>query len=68
METYNVDTRPTVLLIDGAHALRRAMYQQSLRDLSNAQGVPTGAIFGFLNIIKGAITSMSVNVLPMLFS
>ena len=61
METYKVDTRPTVLLIDGAHALRRAMYQPSLRDLSNANGVPTGAIFGFMNILRGAINSMSAN-------
>lgn len=61
MQTYSVDTRPTVLLIDGAHALRRAMYQQNLRELSNAQGMPTGAIFGFLNILKSAVTSMSAN-------
>lgn len=63
METYNVDMRPTVLLIDGAHALRRAMYQQNLRELSNSRGMPTGAIYGFLNIIKGAVTSMSANSL-----
>lgn len=61
MENYSVDMRPTVLLIDGAHALRRSMYQPSLRELSNAQGMPTGAIYGFLNILKSAVTSMSAN-------
>lgn len=63
MQTYSVDTRPTVLLIDGAHALRRSMYAQNLRELSNSQGMPTGAIYGFLNILKAAVTSMSASAL-----
>jgi 5'-3' exonuclease len=63
VQTYSVDTRPTVLLIDGAHALRRSMYAQNLRELSNSQGMPTGAIYGFLNILKAAVTSMSANAL-----
>lgn len=61
METYALDTRPTILLIDGAHALRRSMYAGNLRELSNSRGMPTGAIFGFLNIMKSAISSMSAN-------
>lgn len=61
MQTYSVDTRPTVLLIDGAHALRRSMYVDNLRGLSNSRGMPTGAIYGFLNILKAAVTSMSAN-------
>ena len=63
MQTYNVDTRPTILLIDGAHALRRSMYAQNLRELSNSQGMPTGAIYGFLNILKAATSSMSANAI-----
>lgn len=63
LETYNVDLRPTVLLIDGAHALRRSMYASNLRELSNSRGMPTGAIYGFLNILKAAVTSMSANSL-----
>lgn len=59
MQTYNVDMRPTILLVDGAHMLRRAMYQSGLRELSNSKGVPTGAVFGFLNSLKAAVTSMS---------
>jgi len=61
MNTYSVDTRPTILLIDGAHMLRRAMYQPNLRELSNSQGMPTGAIYGFIQSLKSAVTSMSAN-------
>lgn len=61
METYSVDMRPTVLLVDGAHMLRRSMYQNGLRELSNSRGVPTGAIYGFMNSLKAAVTSMSAN-------
>lgn len=61
METYSVDMRPTVLLVDGAHMLRRSMYQNGLRELSNSKGVPTGAIYGFMNSLKSAVTSMSAN-------
>lgn len=63
LKAYNVDVKPTVLLIDGAHALRRSMYANNLRDLSNSRGMPTGAIYGFLNILKAAVTSMSANTL-----
>lgn len=63
MQTYGLDMRPTVLLIDGAHALRRSMYASNLRELSNSAGVPTGAIYGFLNILKAAVTSMSASTL-----
>lgn len=63
MQTYNLDMRPTVLLIDGAHALRRSMYAQNLRELSNSRGMPTGAIYGFLNILRSAVTSMSASTL-----
>ena len=63
MQNYSIDTRPTILLIDGAHALRRSMYASNLRELSNSQGMPTGAIYGFLNILKAAVTSMSASTL-----
>ena len=61
MKTYNPNLKPTVLLIDGAHALRRSMYAGNLRELSNSKGMPTGAIYGFLNILKAAVTSMNAN-------
>lgn len=61
MQSYGLDTRPTILLLDGAHALRRSMYASNLRELSNSNGMPTGAIYGFLNILRSAVTSMSAS-------
>lgn len=61
MQAYSVDMRPTVLLIDGAHALRRAQYSPNLRELSTSQGVPTGGVYGFLNTLRSAVTNMSAN-------
>lgn len=63
MQAYSVDMRPTVLLIDGAHALRRSQYSPNLRELSTSQGVPTGGIYGFLNTLRSAVTNMSANSL-----
>lgn len=60
METYAVKTPdPVILIIDGAHTLRRAMYQSNLRELSNSTGMPTGAIYGFMQSLKSAISNMS---------
>lgn len=60
METYSVKTPdPVILIIDGAHTLRRAMYQNSLRELSNATGMPTGAIYGFMQSLRAAVSNMS---------
>ena len=61
LETFNIDMRPTVLLVDGAHTLRRSQFQESLRGLSNSVGMPTGAIFGFFNSLRAAINSMSAS-------
>jgi len=54
-----MNIQPTILLVDGAHMLRRSMYQPAYRELSNSIGVPTGAIFGFLNSLKSAVNSLS---------
>lgn len=60
MEAYSVKTpEPVILIIDGAHTLRRAMYQSNLRDLSNATGMPTGAIYGFMQSLRAAVNNMS---------
>ena len=60
MKTYDVKIdAPTILIIDGAHMLRRAQYQPNLRDLSNSTGMPTGAVYGFLQSLRSTITGMS---------
>ncbi len=43
-----------LLLIDGHSIINRAFY--GVPDLTNSEGVHTGAIFGFLNIIQKVIT------------
>lgn len=59
----NLNMKPVILLIDGAHMLRRSMYQPALRELSNSKGMPTGAIYGFLNSLKSAVNSLSAQSL-----
>ena len=61
MESYTPKDEPLVLLCDGAHMLRRNMYAGNLRELTNSRGMPTGAIYGFMNSIKAAVTSMSAS-------
>lgn len=51
MINYKPKYESTVLIVDGAHALRRSMYQPSYRELSTAQGMPTGAVFGVCKIL-----------------
>jgi DNA polymerase I len=43
------DSRPRLFLIDGSSYIFRAFY--ALPPLSNSRGLPTNAIFGFLNIL-----------------
>lgn len=62
MNSYEVNiSKPTILLIDAAHALRRSMYQPALRELSNSIGMPTGGIYGFMNSLKSVINGMSAS-------
>ncbi|MCW2276723.1 DNA polymerase I [Heliophilum fasciatum] len=41
---------PVFLIIDGSSLLHRAFY--ALPPLSNAEGIPTNAVFGFLNMLE----------------
>lgn len=50
-----------LLIIDGAHMLRRSMYQPALRDLTTSTGIPSGAIFGFLQSLKSAINTLQAS-------
>ena len=44
------DRRPTLLLIDGSHALFRAYF--AVRHLASPTGKPTGAVFGFVSMLQ----------------
>ena len=40
----------TMLLIDGNSIINRAFYATQNTFMTSSQGVPTGAVYGFLNI------------------
>ena len=42
--------RPSLLLIDGSHALFRAFF--AVRHLASPSGMPTGAVFGFVSMLQ----------------
>ncbi len=42
--------RPKLVLIDGFHNIFRAFY--AIRNLSNSKGLPTNAVFGFVQMLK----------------
>ncbi len=47
------ERRPTLLLIDGSHALFRAYF--AVRHLTSPTGQPTGAVFGFVSMLQKLI-------------
>lgn len=60
---YSPSYRPNILILDGNHALRRAMYTPSTRSLSNKQGMPTGGIYSFFNSLRSTVSSIQANAL-----
>ncbi len=48
---------PTLLLIDGLSLVFQAFY--AIRGLTNAQGVPTGAVLGFTRAVQKMLTSFA---------
>jgi len=48
--------QPQLILIDGSSYLYRAFYVPQLKRMSNAQGLPTGAVFGVINMIKSLLS------------
>ena len=63
MNTYEPKVDPLILVCDGAHMLRRNMYINNLRELTNSTGMPTGAIYGFMNSLTAAVNSMNASSL-----
>lgn len=63
MEYYQPNYRPTILIVDGNYFIRRAMYTPSTRELSNKQGMPTGAIYSFFNSLRSTVSSIQCNAL-----
>lgn len=57
--------RPKLYLIDGSSYIYRAFYAMSR--LSNAQGLPTQAIFGFIQMIRKIVEQEKPDYLAMVF-
>ena len=55
---HEVKIHRHVLLVDGAHMLRRNMYVPALRELTNSTGVVTGPTYGFLQSLLSSYTTM----------
>ena len=54
-----------LLLVDGHSILNRAFY--GMPDLTNAKGVHTGAVYGFLNILFSQIDELQPDYLTVAF-
>ncbi len=55
----------TLLAVDGNSILNRAFY--GIRPLTTKDGIPTNAVYGFVNILKKAIDSVSPDSLAVAF-
>ena len=54
-----------VLLVDGHSILNRAFY--GMPDLTNAKGIHTGAVYGFLNILFSQLDELKPDYLTVAF-
>ena len=50
----------TLVIIDGHSWVNRAYF--SLKDLRNKEGFPTGAIYGFRNMLRGVLNKEYINL------
>jgi len=60
----SADTKK-LLIVDGNSILNRAFY--GIRPLSTAEGIPTNAVYGFVNILKKHLDSLSPDYLACAF-
>ncbi|WP_311487774.1 DNA polymerase I [uncultured Helcococcus sp.] len=54
-----------ILLIDGSSLIFRAFY--AIRNLSTKDGLPTGAVYGFVNMLNAAIKQIEPNYIAVAF-
>ena len=57
--------RKTLALIDGSSYIYRAFY--AIRGLANSKGFPTGAVFGFVNMLKKVIKDKNPDYIAVAF-
>ena len=59
------DEKKKLLLVDGHSILNRAFY--GMPDLTNAKGLHTGAVYGFLNILFSQLDELKPDYLTVAF-
>ncbi len=57
--------RKTLALIDGSSYIYRAFY--AIRGLANSKGFPTGAVYGFINMLKKVINDKKPDYIAVAF-
>jgi DNA polymerase-1 len=61
-------TQPrTLLLVDGSSYLYRAFHVPNLQRLSNAEGEPTGAVYGVINMLRSLIADYQPELMAVVF-
>jgi len=60
-------TNKPLLLVDGSSYLYRAFFAMSQADLRNAQGEPTGAVYGVVNMLKKLLEEYQPDHLAVVF-
>jgi len=58
---------PPLVLIDGSSYLYRAFHVPNLQILSTSEGMPTGAIYGVVNMLKRLMKSVQPNHIGVVF-
>lgn len=58
---FKPNYEPVTLIIDGNHALHRALHQSNYRELSNSRGMPTGVVYGFCSILRGIVNKLNAS-------
>jgi DNA polymerase-1 len=57
----------TLLLVDGSSYLYRAFHVPNLQRLSNAEGEPTGAVYGVINMLRSLIAEYQPELMAVVF-
>ena len=60
-------TVPPLVLVDGSSYLYRAFHVPNLQHLSTSNGMPTGAIYGVVNMLKRLIKSVEPEYIGVVF-
>jgi DNA polymerase-1 len=60
MSAANTDAKPRLFLIDGMALLFRSFYAMGRANLTSPDGVPIGAVYGFLRIVQKILKEQGV--------